>query len=131
MTVIALDVMSGDRGAQECVPAALRALEADTELRLQLVGDPSVIEPLLAKASPSPSIAKRFEIVPASEVIVMTDSPREAIRRKKQSSMRIAIDLVAEGRADAAVSAGNTGALTAIAHFVLKCLAEVEKEKKI
>jgi glycerol-3-phosphate acyltransferase PlsX len=127
MTVIALDVMSGDRGAQECVPAALRALEADAELRLLLVGDPSLIESLLAQASPSPSIVERFEIVPASEVIVMTDSPREAIRRKKQSSMRIAIDLVAEGRAEAAVSAGNTGALTAIAHFVLKCLAEVER----
>ncbi|MBM4192057.1 MAG: phosphate acyltransferase PlsX [Gammaproteobacteria bacterium] len=127
MTVIALDVMSGDRGAQECVPAALRALDADSELRLLLVGNPSEIESLIAKASPRAAIATRFEIVAASEVIVMTDSPREAIRRKKQSSMRIAIDLVAERRAEAAVSAGNTGALTAIAHFVLKCLAEVER----
>ncbi|MBM4217526.1 MAG: phosphate acyltransferase PlsX [Gammaproteobacteria bacterium] len=127
MTVIALDVMSGDCGARESVPAALRALEADAELRLLLVGQPSEIESLLAQSSRSQSIVERVEIVPASEVVVMTDSPREAIRRKKQSSMRIAIDLVAEGRADATVSAGNTGALTAIAHFVLKCLAEVER----
>lgn len=127
MTVIALDVMSGDLGAQECVPAALRALEADPQLSLLLVGDPGQISSLLAASPSASTLAARYEIVPASEVIVMTDSPREAIRRKKQSSMRIAIDLVEEGRAEAAVSAGNTGALTAIAHFVLKCLAEVER----
>jgi glycerol-3-phosphate acyltransferase PlsX len=65
--------------------------------------------------------------VPAAELVTMTDSPREAIRRKKQSSMRIAVDLVRDGRADAAVSSGNTGALTAISHFVLKCLPQVER----
>ncbi|MFM7625728.1 MAG: phosphate acyltransferase, partial [Gammaproteobacteria bacterium] len=108
MTVIALDAMSGDLGAQECVPAALRALAEDAALRLLLVGDPAVLEPLLAAADRT-----RLEVVSASEVITMDDSPREAIRRKKDSSMRIAMDLVREGRADAAVSAGNTGALTA------------------
>ncbi|MFN7273257.1 MAG: phosphate acyltransferase PlsX [Gammaproteobacteria bacterium] len=123
MTVIALDAMSGDLGAQECVPAALRALAEDPALRLLLVGDPAVLEPLLAAAADR----SRLELVPASEVITMDDSPREAIRRKKDSSMRVAIDLVREGRAEAAVSAGNTGALTAIAHFVLKCLPQVER----
>jgi len=130
MTVIALDAMSGDLGAQECVPAALRALVDDPALHLLLVGDPAMLEPLLAaaaKAGPAAAARARLEVVPASEVITMDDSPREAIRRKKGSSMRVAIDLVREGRAEAAVSAGNTGALTAIAHFVLKCLPQVER----
>jgi glycerol-3-phosphate acyltransferase PlsX len=127
MTIIALDVMSGDLGAQECVPAAMLALESDPLLRLLLVGQPAIIAGLLHAAAPSAAVAGRLEIVPASEIIMMTDSPREAIRRKKDSSMRIAVDLVHAGRAEAAVSAGNTGALTAIAHFVLKCLAEVER----
>jgi glycerol-3-phosphate acyltransferase PlsX len=131
MTVIALDAMSGDLGAQECVPAALRALAEDAALRLLLVGDPSVLGPLLGAAVPvgpeAGTARSRLEVVPASEVITMDDSPREAIRRKKGSSMRVAVDLVREGRADAAVSAGNTGALTAIAHFVLKCLPQVER----
>jgi glycerol-3-phosphate acyltransferase PlsX len=131
MTVIALDAMSGDLGAQECVPAALRALAEDPALRLLLVGDPAVLGPLLAAATPvgpeADTARSRLEVVPASEVITMEDSPREAIRRKKDSSMRVAVDLVREGRAEAAVSAGNTGALTAIAHFVLKCLPQVER----
>jgi len=127
MTIIALDVMSGDLGAQECVPAALLALSGDAELQLQLVGDAALIERTLAAAGCTPKLRDRLQIVPASEVILMTDAPREAIRRKKNSSMRIAVDLVQEGRAAAAVSAGNTGALTAIAHFVLKCLPDVER----
>jgi glycerol-3-phosphate acyltransferase PlsX len=127
MTIIALDVMSGDLGAQERVPAALLALSGDAELQLQLVGDAALIERTLAAAGCTPKLRDRLQIVPASEVILMTDAPREAIRRKKNSSMRIAVDLVQEGRAAAAVSAGNTGALTAIAHFVLKCLPDVER----
>jgi len=127
MTVIALDVMSGDLGAQECVPAALCALQDDPLLELKLVGQSETLEAMLRAAAPPAALRRRLEVIGASEVILMTDSPREAIRRKKNSSMRIAIDLVQEGHADAAVSAGNTGALTAIAHFVLKCLAEVER----
>ena len=127
MTVIALDVMSGDLGAQECVPAALLALASDPDLRLLLVGDPAAIEAGFARTSAGTSARNRCEIVPAAEIITMEDSPREAIRRKKHSSMRVAIDLVHAGRAAAMVSAGNTGALTAIAHFVLKCLPQVER----
>ncbi len=131
MTVIALDVMSGDLGAQECVPAALLALASDPDLRLLLVGDPAAIEAGFARTSAGTSAGisarNRCEIVPAAEIITMEDSPREAIRRKKHSSMRVAIDLVHAGRAAAMVSAGNTGALTAIAHFVLKCLPQVER----
>ncbi|MCE2715364.1 MAG: phosphate acyltransferase PlsX [Acidibacter sp.] len=127
MTLIALDVMSGDLGAQECVPAALLALESDSSLRLQLVGQASVIAPLLDAAAPAAGVRDRLELIEASEIITMTDAPREAIRRKKQSSMRIAADLVHDGLAEGMVSAGNTGALTAISHFVLKCLPEVER----
>jgi len=138
MTVIALDVMSGDVGARECVPAALLALAADPSLKLLLVGQRDVVEGELAQVRAAQRAAggeergagdlrSRLEVVPAAEVVTMTDSPREAIRRKKQSSMRIAIDLVREGRAAAAVSSGNTGALTAISHFVLKCLPQVER----
>ena len=127
MTILALDVMSGDLGAQECIPAALLALASDLELRLILVGQPEVIALELVKANPSEALKARFEVVPASEIIFMTDSPSEAIRHKKQSSMRIAIDLVHSGRASAVVSAGNTGALTAISHFVLRCLPQIER----
>jgi glycerol-3-phosphate acyltransferase PlsX len=127
MTVIALDVMSGDLGAAECLPAALGALAADPLLKLLLVGQPALIEGLLGAAKVPRALAARLEIVPASEIITMDDSPREAIRRKKHSSMRVAVDLVHAARAEAVVSAGNTGALTAIAHFVLKCLPEVER----
>ncbi len=130
--------MSGDVGARECVPGALLALEADPALKLLLVGQRDVVEGELAQARAAQRAAgdqergagnlrSRFEVVPAAELVTMTDSPREAIRRKKQSSMRIAVDLVHEGRADAAVSSGNTGALTAISHFVLKCLPQVER----
>jgi len=127
MTLLALDVMSGDLGAQECVPAALLALESDSSLRLKLVGQASVIAPLLDAAAPAAGVRDRLELIEASEIITMTDAPREAIRRKKQSSMRIAADLVHDGLAEGMVSAGNTGALTAISHFVLKCLPEVER----
>lgn len=127
MTVIAVDVMSGERGALECIRGALLAAAAEPDLRLLLVGDPAVIDPELARLQVAPSLQARIDTVAAHEIVHMTDSPREAIRRKKDSSMRIAVDLVHEGRASGVVSAGNTGALTAIAHFVLKCLPGIER----
>ena len=125
MASVAVDVMSGDRGAQECVPGALRALESDPALELILVGKPENIEPALAGA-PS-GVRARAHVYPAATVVGMDEHPREAIRRRKDSSMRLAIDLVKEGRAAAMVSAGNTGALTAMSHFVLKTIAGVER----
>ncbi len=125
MASVAVDVMSGDCGAPECVPGALRALVADPTLELILVGKPEVIEPELAHASAA--ARARLSIHPAASVVGMSEHPREAIRRRKDSSMRIAIDLVKEGRAHAMVSAGNTGALTAMAHFVLKTVGPVER----
>ena len=125
MAPVAVDVMSGDRGAPECVPGALRALEADPALELILVGKPEIIEPALNGAPVG--VRARVKVYPAATVVGMDEHPREAIRRRKDSSMRLAIDLVKEGRAGATVSAGNTGALTAMSHFVLKTVGPVER----
>jgi glycerol-3-phosphate acyltransferase PlsX len=118
--------MSGDRTPRDYVAGVAQALRDDPAFRALLVGDPASIKSAL-DGSFDPGLRERIEIVPATEVVAMDDSPREAIRRKKQSSMRIAIDVVKEGRALACVSAGNTGALTAMSHFVLKTLAGVER----
>lgn len=125
MPSIAVDVMSGDSGASECIPGALRALSADPALELILVGQPAVIEPVIAGAPAD--VRARLAVHAAATVVGMSEHPREAIRRRKDSSMRMAIDLVKEGRAAAMVSAGNTGALTAMSHFVLKTLGPVER----
>ncbi len=122
---VAIDVMSGDHPPREYVAGALRALADDVQLRALLVGEPVLIESQLRSASES--IRSRVEVVAASEVVAMDDSPRQAIRHKKKSSMRISIDLVKEQRASACVSAGNTGALTAMSHFVLKTIAGVDR----
>jgi phosphate acyltransferase len=125
MLPIAVDVMSGDHEPREYLSGALRALADDPQLQLLLVGDSPLITAALAAA---PERAReRATIVAATQVVAMDEKPREAIRRKKDSSMRVAIDRVHEGRASACVSAGNTGALTAIAHFVLKTLPGVER----
>jgi len=122
---IAIDVMSGDQEPREYVAGALRALADDSGLRVTLVGDPQLISAALA-AQPA-GIRERSAVAAASQVVTMEEKPREAIRHKKDSSMRVAIDLVRAGSASACVSAGNTGALTAIAHFVLKTLPGVER----
>lgn len=125
MLPVAIDVMSGDHPPREYVAGALRALADDSQLRALLVGDPGVIGGQLRSASDA--IRSRIEVIPAAEIVAMDDSPREAIRRKKNSSMRVSIDLVKERRASACVSAGNTGALTAMSHFVLKTLEGVDR----
>jgi len=122
---IAIDVMSGDSEPREYVAGALRALAEDAELRATLVGDQQLIAAALA-TQPA-AVRARTAIAATSQVVTMEEKPREAIRHKKDSSMRVAIDLVRAGSASACVSAGNTGALTAIAHFVLKTLPSVER----
>jgi glycerol-3-phosphate acyltransferase PlsX len=119
---IAIDAMSGDRGPSVSVPAALAAAREFPEVRFTLTGRQSDLERELAGAA-LPNVACLF----ATEVVEMTDHPREALRRKKDSSMRRAIDLVKANDAHACVSAGNTGALMATAHFVLKMLPGVER----
>src|SRR5262245_20121473 len=106
--------MSGDRGPGTCVPAAVGLLRERSDLALILVGVPDVIDLHLRKAGES--AGERLKIEPATQVVGMDEPPREAVRRKKDSSMRRAVDLVKSGAAQACVSAGNTGALMAISH---------------
>jgi phosphate acyltransferase len=122
---IAIDVMSGDHEPREYVAGALRALSDDPELRALLVGDAQLLARSLTDWPVE--VRERAVVVGATQTVTMEEKPREAIRRKKDSSMRVAIDQVHAGRASACVSAGNTGALTAIAHFVLKTLPQVER----
>jgi glycerol-3-phosphate acyltransferase PlsX len=120
---IAVDAMSGDRGPSICVPAALAAAHEFSDVRFTLIGRQADLEREMAIGPAPRNIACLF----AAEVVEMTDHPREALRRKKDSSMRRALDLVKARDADACVSAGNTGALMAMAHFVLKMLPGVER----
>jgi glycerol-3-phosphate acyltransferase PlsX len=122
---VAIDAMGGDHGPHVTVPAALAYLKRDAEVNIVLVGLAGVIEAELQslKASVSP----RLRIHHASEVVTMDDPPALSLRNKKDSSMRVAINLVKTGEANACVSAGNTGALMAISRFVLKMLPGIER----
>ena len=120
---IAVDAMSGDRGPSICVPAALAAARDRTGVRFTLIGRQEDLEREMAGVRTPPNIACLY----AGSVVEMTDHPREALRRKKDSSMRRALDLVKTHEAHACVSAGNTGALMAMAHFVLKMLPGVDR----
>src|SRR5271155_2904539 len=114
--------MSGDRGASVSVPAALAAAREFPDVRFTLTGRQADLTRELAGAAPA-----NLSCLFANDVVEMTDHPRGALRRKKDSSMRRAIDLVKANDAHACVSAGNTGALMATAHFVLKMLPGVER----
>ncbi|MBI1732067.1 MAG: phosphate acyltransferase PlsX [Gammaproteobacteria bacterium] len=126
MTVrIALDAMGGDHGPAEIVPAAVQVLRNNPQLRLILVGRKDDLSRLLAGYSAAE--IERLEIRHAPEIVEMHEPPSAALRVKKTSSMRIAIELVKEGAAQACVSAGNTGALMAMARYVLKMLPGVDR----
>lgn len=122
---VAIDVMGGDHGPHVTVPAALDLLARDSEINIVLVGLTEVIEAELKahKSGPGP----RLRIHHSSEVVTMDDAPALALRTKKDSSMRIAVNLVKTGEAHACVSAGNTGALMAISRFVLKMLPGIDR----
>ncbi len=122
---IALDVMGGDHGPEVVLPAALRFLRQRGGFRLLLVGDRDIIEAGLRKLGAADE--PRLEIQHASQRVEMDEQPARALRFKKDSSMRVAIDMVKEGRAQACVSAGNTGALMATARFVLKTLPGIDR----
>jgi phosphate acyltransferase len=127
---IAIDAMGGDRGPSVCVPAALAAAHEFPDVRFTLTGRQSDLERQLAQAPPAGARGAKpanVDCLFAAEVVEMSDHPREALRRKKDSSMRRALDLVKTRDADACVSAGNTGALMAMAHFVLKMIPGVER----
>ena len=122
---IALDAMGGDIGLEIIIPAALKILKKHTKVKLILVGLQVEIEYFLDKNNYKPS--ERLCIHHASEVVAMDELPSMALRKKKDSSMRVAINLVKEGQADACVSAGNTGALMATARYVLKTLSVIDR----
>jgi glycerol-3-phosphate acyltransferase PlsX len=123
-SVIALDAMSGDLGPEVVVHAAAVCLGKHSGLRLVLVGDEGVLAGMVSRIIGSNN---RLTIHHASEVVGMSETPVDALRRKKNSSMRVAIDLVKDGAAEACVSAGNTGALMATAKFVLKMLPGIDR----
>lgn len=122
---VAIDAMGGDHGPHVTVPAALAYLNRDAEVNIVLVGLAEVIEAELQ--SLQASVSPRLRIHHASEVVTMDDPPALSLRNKKDSSMRVAINLVKTGEANACVSAGNTGALMAISRFVLKMLPGIER----
>lgn len=124
---IAVDAMSGDHGHEVAVDAALSCLMENSELRLILVGDESALESALRQRKPAAGLMERLRLQHASEVVGMDESPSKALRGKKDSSMRVAINLVKAGDAKACVSAGNTGALMATAKFVLKTLPGIDR----
>ncbi len=116
--------MSGDLGAEVVVRAANATLEKHAGLELILVGDESELRDLVTRIIGD---HPRLSIVHSSEVVEMSESPVDALRKKKDSSMRVAINLVKDGNAEACVSAGNTGALMATAKFVLKMLPGIDR----
>ncbi len=122
---IAIDAMGGDHGPHVTVPAVLNALKEDSQLNVVLVGlEDAILAELKAhKASVSP----RLRIHHSTEVVLMDESPQSALKNKKDSSMRVAINLVKSGEAHACVSAGNTGALMATARYVLKMLPGIDR----
>ena len=118
MITVAVDCMGGDHGPKVTLPACTQFLESHPEARLILVGLP---EALHGFSHP------RASVVTASEVVTMDDPLEVALRRKKDSSMRVTVQQVKDGAAQAAVSAGNTGALMAISRYVLKTIDGIER----
>ncbi len=125
MATIALDAMGGDFGPEVVIPAAVHVVKKFRDIHIILVGDETRLRDF-AKDN-NIDIDKHFEIQHASQVVEMHEDPRHAVRKKKDSSMRVAINMVKDGRAQAIVSAGNTGALMATAKFVLKTLPGIDR----
>ncbi len=123
--IIAIDAMGGDFGPSVTVAAAIRILNQRDDIKLVLVGLEDEIKVELSKAGVESSA--QLSIVHASEIVAMDESPALALRKKKDSSMRVAINLVHNNKANAMVSAGNTGALMATAKFVFKTLQGIDR----
>lgn len=122
---VAVDCMGGDHGVRVTVPAAVEWSRRDPGCRFVLVGLQDQIRAELQRAGELSS--ERLRVRHATEVVAMDEPPANALRGKKDSSMRVAIDLVKNGEAQACVSAGNTGALMAISRFVLKTLPGIDR----
>ena len=117
--------MGGDHGPHVTVPAALDFQSRAADVDMILVGKPDAIEAELKARGAAPR--ERLRVHATSEVVEMDEPPAQAMRYKKDSSMRVAINLVKSGAANAAVSAGNTGALMAISRFVLKTIPGIDR----
>ena len=122
---IAIDVMGGDVGPNVTIPAAIESLKRHPNLHIILVGNEDIVNSHLLKYQKKET--SRVKIRHATEVVSMDEPPQIALKNKKDSSMRVAINLIKLGEASACVSAGNTGALMATARFVLKTLPEIDR----
>ncbi|MEL6711270.1 MAG: phosphate acyltransferase PlsX [Pseudomonadota bacterium] len=120
---LALDAMGGDVGPAVTVPAACRFVTQHVDCSMILIG----LETDIRRYLPGGQLPPRLEIQIASQVVAMDEPPASALRKKKDSSLRVAINLVKSGRADACISCGNTGALMATARFVLKTLPHIDR----
>ena len=124
MITLAVDAMGGDAGLAVTLPGSLLFLRQQADVRLLMVGDEVQVRQALEAAN---APMDRIRIVHAAQVVEMDEQPQSALKNKKDSSMRIAVNQVKEGLAQAAVSAGNTGALMATARFVLKTIQGIER----
>ena len=124
MITLAVDAMGGDAGLAVTIPGSLLFLRQQADVRLLMVGDEVQVRQALEAAN---APMDRIRIVHAAQVVEMDEQPQSALKNKKDSSMRIAVNQVKEGLAQAAVSAGNTGALMATARFVLKTIQGIER----
>jgi phosphate acyltransferase len=122
---IAIDVMGGDHGIKVTVPAAIQILQQYLDINIILVGNKVDIQKTLSKLNEINH--SRLSILNTTQSVGMDESPQSALKNKKNSSMRLAINLVKSNEASACVSAGNTGALMATARFVLKMLPGIER----
>ncbi|MBG2802619.1 MULTISPECIES: phosphate acyltransferase PlsX [Proteus] len=122
---IALDAMGGDFGPRITVPACLRALASNPHLKILLVGQPDSISPLLANQNAE--LISRLQVIPAEHIVANDAKPSQAIRASKGTSMRVALDLVKTGEAQACVSAGNTGVLMGLAKLRLNAIDGIER----
>lgn len=123
-TTIALDAMGGDHGVESVVPGAALCLEKNPDLRFLIFGDQGVINPVLERY---PALKAASEVIHTDKSVKGIDKPSAALRASKGTSMRLAIEEVEKGRADAVVSAGNTGALMAMAKIVLKSVPGIHR----
>ncbi len=123
---LAIDAMGGDHGISVTVAAVKQVAEAHPQWHFRLVGDESALQTQIASLGLSESVRQKIVLHHAPECVAMDESPVTAMRRR-QTSMRLTVDAVKQGQAHGAVSAGNTGALMAVARFVLKTLAEIDR----
>ena len=119
---LSLDVMSGEKDPEASISAALNLLEIREDVRIILVGNEDIIEKLTSGRT-----SDRLQILHAKDIVQMSDPPVVVLRQKKQSSMRLAVNLVRDGVAQACVSSGNTGALMAISKYALKTIPSIDR----